>query len=191
MTQFKTKSGDHKQKVECGLCAYPVLMAADLFANRATHVPVDHNQAQHVEPAHEFSRKSNARIGDVFPEPQPILSITPCIIGLDSRTKMSKCRDNAIGFFSGARTIEKKLKTASTDEHYLRCRAPERPEICTTYIHIRKSPPLTNASLSQLGTEMEHLGAATANSVCATICSPSLHLCNNAPPNSVKNASGF
>ena len=133
MTQFKEKSDEHKQNVNAGLFTYPVLMAADILAYRATKVPVGNDQVQHLELTRELCRKFNARFKETFPEPQPILSATPRIMGIDGKTKMSKSRGNAISLFEEAKVIEKKLKGAFTDEQKLRQGDPGRPEICNIY----------------------------------------------------------
>ena len=40
MTQFKEKAGKNRENATVGLYAYPTLMAADILAYKATHVPV-------------------------------------------------------------------------------------------------------------------------------------------------------
>jgi len=49
MTQFKEKAGKNRENATVGLYAYPTLMAADILAYRATHVPVGEDQKQHLE----------------------------------------------------------------------------------------------------------------------------------------------
>jgi len=133
MTQFKEKSEEHKQNVNAGLFTYPILMAADVLLYKATVIPVGDDQVQHLELAREICRRFNARFGDVFPEPKPVLSTTPRIMGLDGKTKMSKTRGNTIDIFDPPAVIEKKLKTAFTDPQKLRKGDPGRPEICNVY----------------------------------------------------------
>lgn len=142
MTQFKEKSDEHKHNVNTGLFTYPVLMAADILAYKATAVPVGNDQVQHLELSREIARKFNARFRSVFPEPQPLLSQTPRIMGLDGRTKMSKSRGNAIGVFEDPKSVDKKLKGAFTDEQKLRRGDPGRPEVCNVYtLHTAVTPP--------------------------------------------------
>jgi tryptophanyl-tRNA synthetase len=133
MTQFKEKSEEHKQNVNAGLFTYPILMAADVLLYRATVVPVGDDQVQHLELAREIARRYNARFGEVFPEPKPVLSTTPRVMGLDGKTKMSKTRGNTIDIFDPPAVIEKKLKTAFTDPLKLRKGDPGRPEICNVF----------------------------------------------------------
>src|SRR5580765_2465162 len=59
MTQFKEKAGKDKEAASVGLFIYPVLMAADILAYRATHVPVGEDQKQHLELARDIAIKFN------------------------------------------------------------------------------------------------------------------------------------
>ena len=146
MTQFKEKSEQHKQNVNAGLFTYPVLMAADILVYKANVVPVGEDQIQHLELAREISRRFNARFGEIFPEPQPRLSTTPRILGLDGKAKMSKSMGNTIGLMDAPDVIEKKLRGAFTDPLKLRKNDPGRPEICNIFtIHRAMSTPDTVA----------------------------------------------
>jgi tryptophanyl-tRNA synthetase len=148
MTQFKDKSEQHKQNVNAGLFTYPVLMAADILVYRARLVPVGDDQVQHLELAREICRKFNARFGNVFPEPQPRLSKTPRILGLDGKAKMSKSLGNTISLLDPPDTIRKKLKGAFTDPLKLKQGDPGRPEICNIFtMHTSLSDP---AALAQI-----------------------------------------
>ena len=60
MTQFKEKSGRHREGASVGLYAYPVLQAADVLLYQATHVPVGEDQKQHLELARDIAQKFNA-----------------------------------------------------------------------------------------------------------------------------------
>ncbi len=133
MTQFKEKSDEHKQNVNAGLFTYPILMAADVLLYKAEAIPVGDDQVQHLELAREICRRFNARFGDVFPEPKPLLSNTPRIMGLDGKAKMSKSRGNTLDLFDEPRVIEKKLKGAFTDPLKLRLGDPGRPEVCNIF----------------------------------------------------------
>ncbi len=133
MTQFKEKSQQHDQNVNAGLFTYPVLMAADVLLYKATVIPVGDDQVQHLELAREICRKFNARYGPVFPEPKPLLSSTPRILGIDGKSKMSKSRGNSIDLTDEPKAIEKKLKSAFTDPLKLKLGDPGRPEICNVF----------------------------------------------------------
>ncbi len=78
MTQFKEKSGKHKERASVGLYTYPVLMAADILVYKATHVPVGEDQKQHLELARDIAQKFNNDFGapDFFPLPEPVITGT-------------------------------------------------------------------------------------------------------------------
>jgi tryptophanyl-tRNA synthetase len=78
-----------------GFLGYPVLQAADIIMYKANGVPVGVDQVPHVEITREIARRFNYFYGNVFPEPETILTQTPKILGLDRR-KMSKSYNNAI-----------------------------------------------------------------------------------------------
>src|SRR5277367_4125608 len=59
MTQFKEKSGKHKERASVGLYTYPVLQAADILLYKATHVPVGEDQKQHLELTRDIAAKFN------------------------------------------------------------------------------------------------------------------------------------
>src|SRR5438093_1565743 len=69
MHQFKEKSEQQRELVSAGLFFYPVLMAADVLAYRATTVPVGDDQRQHVELMRDIAERFNARFGDVLVVP--------------------------------------------------------------------------------------------------------------------------
>lgn len=133
MTQFKDKSEQHKQNVTAGLFTYPILMTADILVYKATAVPVGDDQVQHLELSREIARRFNGKFGDVFPEPAPLLSKTPRIMGIDGKTKMSKSKGNTIDLLEPAKSVEKKVKRAFTDPQKLQLGDPGRPEICNVF----------------------------------------------------------
>jgi tryptophanyl-tRNA synthetase len=150
MTQFKEKSDQHKQNVNAGLFTYPILMAADVLLYKASVIPVGDDQVQHLELAREICRRFNARFGEIFPEPKPVLSTTPRIMGLDGKSKMSKTRGNSIDLFDEPKVIEKKLKGAFTDPLKLRLGDPGRPEVCNVFtMHTALQAPEVLADIEQ------------------------------------------
>src|SRR5205085_7834005 len=132
MTQFKEKS-EGKEHVSTALFTYPVLMSADILLYKASIVPVGEDQLQHLELARETVRRFNYRFGPVFPEPQPRLSKTPRIMGVDGESKMSKSKGNSIALFDAPDVFWNKLRTAFTDPMRLRKSDPGRPEICNIF----------------------------------------------------------
>jgi tryptophanyl-tRNA synthetase len=69
MHQFKEKSAKQRELVPAALFFYPVLMAADVLAYRATEVPVGEDQIQHVELMREIARRFNERFGETLVVP--------------------------------------------------------------------------------------------------------------------------
>ena len=70
MHQFKDKSAKQRELVPAALFFYPVLMAADVLAYRATEVPVGDDQRQHVELMREIARRFNERFGEALVVPE-------------------------------------------------------------------------------------------------------------------------
>ena len=83
-----------------GLLNYPVLQAADIVIYKASRVPVGKDQAAHLELSREVVRAFNRRYGPVFPEPEPVFTDAPTVLGIDGQTKMSKSAGNTIPIFA-------------------------------------------------------------------------------------------
>ena len=117
MTQFKDKSKQHKQNINTGLFAYPVLMAADILLYKTNIVPVGEDQRQHVELARTIARKFNNKFGNTFPLPKVQLSKSGArIMSLtDPLKKMSKTGDESIALTDSPSVIRNKIKRAVTD----------------------------------------------------------------------------
>ena len=138
MTQFKEKSGKHKERASVGLYTYPVLMAADILVYKATHVPVGEDQKQHLELARDIAQNFNNDFGatDFFPLPEPVIMgpATRVMSLRDGTKKMSKSDDSdmsRINLTDDADTIANKIKRAKTDPHPLPASKDElkdRPE---------------------------------------------------------------
>ena len=141
-TQFKDKA-QRQESVMAGLLNYPVLQAADILVYRAELVPVGEDQVQHLELSREIARRWNARFGEgFFPEPQPLLTPTRRIMGLDGQTKMSKSMGNTIGLLEEPDAIWAKLRPAVTDPKRVRRTDPGTPEVCNIYhLHQAFTPP--------------------------------------------------
>ena len=131
MTQFKEKAGKDRENASVGLYVYPDLMAADILAYRATHVPVGEDQKQHLELARDIAQKFNndfkASIekagradGIFFPQPEPVITgpATRVMSLRDGTKKMSKSDPSdlsRINLTDDADTIAKKIQKAKTD----------------------------------------------------------------------------
>lgn len=117
-----------------GHLGYPILQAADILLYRAHKVPVGEDQVPHVEITRELARKFNNLFGDVFPEPEPLLTKFPRLPGLDNK-KMSKSLDNSIFLSDTPENIQKKLMTAYTDPQKIRLSDPGNPDGCVIYAY--------------------------------------------------------
>lgn len=141
MTQFKDKSRQHRSNINMGLMGYPVLQAADILIYRAGFVPVGEDQVQHVELSREIARKFNSRFGNIFPEPQALLSCAPRIMGVEGKSKMSKTLNNYIGILEEEKSVWEKLRTAVTDVARVRRTDPGCPDVCNIYTMHRAFSP--------------------------------------------------
>jgi tryptophanyl-tRNA synthetase len=133
MTQFKDKSEKQADNINVGLFDYPVLQAADILLYKGTGVPVGQDQVQHLELSREIARRFNTRFGETFPEPKPLLTETPKIIGLDGQAKMSKSLGNTITLGEDEGSIRKKLAGAMTDPARKRRSDPGNPFVCNVH----------------------------------------------------------
>lgn len=130
MTQFKEKSKQHEQNINAGLFTYPVLQTADIILYKASWVPVGEDQVQHIELAREIVRDFNRRYGDVFPEPQALLTQARRVMGIDGKAKMSKSLNNTLSLNESFDSLKKKIMGAITDEDRKRRHDPGNPDIC-------------------------------------------------------------
>ena len=130
MTQFKDKAGKNAENASVGLFCYPDLMAADILAYHATHVPVGEDQKQHLELTRDIALKFNHDYGVAFfPIVEPVIegAATRVMSLRDGTTKMSKSDpsdQSRINMMDDADTIAKKFRKAKTDPEPL----PATPE---------------------------------------------------------------
>ncbi len=121
MTQFKDKAGKHAENASVGLFCYPDLMAADILAYHATHVPVGDDQKQHLELTRDIALKFNHDFGvEFFPIVEPVIegAATRVMSLRDGTKKMSKSDpsdQSRINLTDDADAIAKKLRKAKTD----------------------------------------------------------------------------
>ena len=132
---------DNKDLSTFGFLGYPVLQAADIIMYKANGVPVGIDQVPHIEITREIARRFNYLYGNVFPEPDAILTQTSKILGMDRR-KMSKSYNNAIYLSDSPEDIRAKVSTMITDPNRARRKDPGNPEICNVFeFHKLYSPP--------------------------------------------------
>ena len=121
MTQWKDKAGKKGDSQSTALFTYPVLQAADVLLYQASHVPVGHDQKQHLELARDIAVKFNTDFGvELFPLPEPFISpAAPRIMSLrDGAAKMSKSDPSdasRINLTDSDDAIVQKLRKAKTD----------------------------------------------------------------------------
>ncbi len=113
-----------------GLLDYPILQAADIVLYKATRVPVGKDQAAHLELSREVVRAFNRRYGEIFPEPDPIFTESPVVLGVDGAAKMSKSAGNTIPIFAEPDEIRRLVMSMVTDPQRIKRTDPGRPEVC-------------------------------------------------------------
>tara|TARA_B100000686_G_scaffold184285_1_gene191110 strand:+ start:68 stop:1066 length:999 start_codon:yes stop_codon:yes gene_type:complete len=137
MTQFKEKAGKKKETAVLGLFSYPVLMASDILAYKATHVPVGEDQKQHLELARDIANTFNQTYNNNFfplPEPQIFGEATRVMSLRNGKNKMSKSDESDYSRINITDTndlINLKIQKAKTDPHPLPSKKEElkdRPE---------------------------------------------------------------
>jgi tryptophanyl-tRNA synthetase len=134
MTQFKEKAGKDRENASVGLFAYPALMAADILAYRATHVPVGDDQKQHLELTRDIAQKFNKDFAErirslghdeiFFPLIEPLISgpATRVMSLRDGSKKMSKSDPSdysRINLTDPPDAVAQKIRRAKTDPHPL------------------------------------------------------------------------
>ena len=134
MHQFKEKVGKDRELASAALFYYPVLMAADVLAYRATEVPVGDDQRQHVELMREIARRFNERFGETLVVPElRIPEVGARIMDLqEPERKMSTTGGTPQGtvlVLDEPGVVRKKFGSAVTDSGREVERSPEKPGI--------------------------------------------------------------
>src|SRR3954467_11946126 len=106
-----------------GFLSYPLLQTADVIVYDGKFVPVGEDQVAHLELSREVVRRFHQFYGDVFVEPQPLLTPTPRLPGLDNR-KMSKSYGNTIDLADDTDAVTKKVRQMYTDPKRIRADIP-------------------------------------------------------------------
>jgi tryptophanyl-tRNA synthetase len=162
MTQFKDKTaGKNAENASLGLYAYPALMAADILAYKATHVPVGEDQRQHLELTRDIAAKFNHDFGvNFFPITEPVIegAATRVMSLRDGTKKMSKSDPSdasRINLTDTAEAIASKLRKAKTDpeplpsEHAGLAERPEAKNLVNIYAALAGTTP--EAVLAEFG----------------------------------------
>lgn len=115
-----------------GFLCYPVLMAADILLYLPAGVPVGEDQLPHLELTREIGRRFNYLYGDLFTEPQAILTPAAKCPGLDGR-KMSKSYGNGIYLTEKIEDVRAKIKNMYTDPARATRKDPGNPDLCNLF----------------------------------------------------------
>jgi tryptophanyl-tRNA synthetase len=134
MHQFKEKVGKDRELASAALFYYPVLMAADVLAYRATEVPVGDDQRQHVELMREIARRFNSRFGDTLVVPELVIpEVGARIMDLqEPERKMSTTGGTGQGtvlVLDEPEVIRRKIGAAVTDSGREIVRRDDKPGI--------------------------------------------------------------
>jgi tryptophanyl-tRNA synthetase len=134
MHQFKEKVGKDRELASAALFYYPVLMAADVLAYRATEVPVGDDQRQHVELMREIARRFNERFGETLVVPELLVpKVGARIMDLqEPERKMSTTggtQNGTVLVLEEPDAIRKKFGSAVTDSGREIVRSPEKPGV--------------------------------------------------------------
>ncbi|MET8741724.1 tryptophan--tRNA ligase [Streptomyces sp. NPDC004728] len=126
----KDEIAHSRQSAVSGLMfTYPVHQAADILFCKGNLVPVGQDQLPHLEVTRTVARRFNERYGEVFPEPEALLSDAPLLLGTDG-TKMSKSRGNSIALGADADETARLIKGAKTDaERHITYDPENRPGV--------------------------------------------------------------
>ncbi|MDO8281008.1 MAG: tryptophan--tRNA ligase [Thermodesulfovibrionia bacterium] len=127
--QFEIKDKDLNTY---GFLGYPLLQTADILMYKADYVPVGIDQMPHLEMTREICRRFNTFYGDVFPEPEGLLTKFPKVPGVDGR-KMSKSYDNCVYMSDTPEDVDKKIRTMMTDPQRQRRTDAGDPELSPVF----------------------------------------------------------
>ena len=135
ISQKKALFGNDGESVTYGFVGYPVSQAADITALNGDLVPVGEDQLPLIEQCREIVRKFNKIYGETLKEPEPYLSKSSRIKGLDGNEKMGKSLGNAIYLKDNDEVIAKKIMSAVTDKNKIKKDDPADPDVCMVYYY--------------------------------------------------------
>lgn len=135
IAQKKELFGNNGESITYGFLGYPVSQAADITAFNGEIIPVGEDQLPLIEQCREIVRKFNNIYGETLKEPEPILSNSKRIKGLDGNDKMGKSLGNAIYLVDDEETINKKIMSAVTDPNKIKKDDKANPDICMVYYY--------------------------------------------------------
>ena len=134
-TEISQKKDLFGESVTYGFLGYPVSQAADITTFQGELVPAGEDQEPLIEQCREIVRKFNSIYGEVFKEPQIVLSEGKRIKGLDGNEKMGKSLGNAIYLSDSEEEITKKVMSAVTDPNRIKKDDLGNPDVCMVYYY--------------------------------------------------------
>lgn len=136
IAQKKELFGNDGESITYGFLGYPVSQAADITCFKGECVPVGDDQLPLIEQCREIVRKFNSIYGEILKVPEPLLSTTPRIKGLDGNEKMGKSLGNALYLSDDLDTIKQKVMNAKTDSLRIKKDDLGHPDVCmVNYYH--------------------------------------------------------
>ncbi len=124
-----------EENISYGHLGYPVLQASDILIYKANLVPVGEDQLPHIEITREIARRFNYLYGETFPLPEPILTKTPRVPGIDGKARMSKSLNNTIFVDEEPEELERKIMKAYTDPMKIKLGDPGHPDGCVVFAY--------------------------------------------------------
>ena len=135
ISQKKELFGNNGESITYGFLGYPVSQAADITCFEGEVVPLGEDQLPLLEQCREIVRKFNSIYGETLKEPQPILSKSTRVKGLDGIDKMGKSLGNAIYLVDDSDTVKNKIMAAVTDTNKIKKDDPANPDVCMVYYY--------------------------------------------------------
>ena len=157
-----------------GFLGYPVLMASDILLYKANYVPVGIDQVPHLELAREIARRFNHLYGQVFVEPEALLTEFPKVPGTDGR-KMSKSYGNAVYLSDSPAQVTAKIKPMVTDPARVRRSDPGNPDVCPVFdLHKVFTPKDKRDTIIDPGCRTAGIGCLDCKEILLTHMLPAL-----------------
>jgi len=119
-----------------GFFTYPISQAADILGFNADLVPVGEDQSPMLEQAREIARNFNRIYGDLFIEPQALISKFSRLVGIDGKEKMSKSLQNTINLSESEESLKKKVMRMYTDPGRIHADDPGKVEGNPVFIYL-------------------------------------------------------
>lgn len=154
-----------EENISYGHLGYPVLQASDILIYKANLVPVGEDQLPHIEITREIARRFNYLYGETFPLPEPVLTPTPRVPGIDGKARMSKSLNNTIFIDEEPEELEKKIMRAYTDPLKIKLGDPGHPDGCVVFAYHRLIDGMENAEIRE-GCESGKLGCVECKKNC-------------------------